>query len=56
MNLLQNIKQNVRSYPLKTHVSKNCQAVEDIREYATHITTSVPDQAQRVEYFIDRIL
>ena len=55
LNLLQNIKWNGRSYPLETHVSNHRQAVDDIAECASHITVSVPDKAQRVEYLIDSI-
>ena len=55
MNLLQNIKWNGRSYPLETHVSNHRQAVDDIIECSNHITVAVPDQSQRVEYFIDSI-
>ena len=50
MNLLQNIKCNWHSYPLETHVTNHRQEVEDLQECATHITTSVPDQGQRVDY------
>lgn len=55
MNLLQSIKWNGRSYPLETHVSNHRQAVDDLRECSDHITVSVPDQSQRVEYLIDSI-
>ena len=55
MNLLQNIKWNGRAYPLETHISNHRQAVDDIRECSNHITVSVPDEAQRVEYLIDSI-
>ena len=55
MNLLQNNKWNGRSYPLETHVSNHRQAIDDIRECSTHITVSIPDPAQRVEYLIDSI-
>ena len=55
MNLLQNIKWNGWSYPLENHVSNNSQSVEYLKEFSTHITTSIPDQAQRVEYLIDSI-
>ena len=55
MNLLQNIKWNGRSYPLESHVSNHRQAIDDLRECSEHITVSVPDQAQRVEYLIDSI-
>ena len=55
LNLLQHIKWNGRSYPLETHVSNHRQAVDDIEECSAHITVSVPDKAQRVEYLIDSI-
>ena len=55
LNLLQNIRWNGRSYPLETHVSNHRAAVDDLRECATHITVTVPDPAQRVEYLIDSI-
>jgi len=55
MNLLKNIKWNGRSYPLETHLSNHCQAVDDIRECSNHITVTVLDQSQRVEYLIDSI-
>jgi hypothetical protein len=55
LNLLQNIKWNGRAYPLESHVSNHRQAVDDIRECAEHITVSVPDNSQRVEYLIDSI-
>ena len=47
MKLPQIIKWNGRSYPLETKFSNHCQAVEDLQKHATHITTSVPYQAQR---------
>ncbi len=55
MNLLQTIKWNGRAYPLETHVSNHRQAVDDLKDCANHITVSVPDPAQRVEYLIDSI-
>ena len=55
MNLLQNIKWNGRSYPLESHVSNHRQAIDDLRECSEHITVSVPDQSQRVEYLIDSL-
>jgi hypothetical protein len=55
MNLLQSIKWNGRSYPLESHVSNHRQAIDDLRECSNHITVSVPDQSQRVEYLIDSI-
>ena len=55
LNLLTNIKWNGRSYPLETHVSNHRQAVDDIKECKEHITVTVPDGAQRVEYLIDSI-
>ena len=55
MNLLQTIKWNGRAYPLETHVSNHRQAVDDLKDCSNHITVSVPDQAQRVEYLIDSI-
>ena len=55
-NLLHNNQKNGRSYHLETNVSNHCQEVQYIQEFATNITTSVPDQAQRVEYLIDSIL
>lgn len=55
MNLLQNIKWNGRSYPLESHVSNHRQAVDDLKECSRHITVSVPDPSQRVEYLIDSI-
>ena len=55
MNLLQNIKWNGRAYPLESHVSNHRQALDDLRDCSNHITVSVPDDAQRVEYLIDSI-
>ena len=55
MNLLQNIKWNDRSYPLVSHVSNHRQAVDDLNECSDHITVTVPDPVQRVEYLIDSI-
>ena len=55
MHLLQNITWNGHFYPLKTHVSTHRQAVDDIAECSAHITVTVPDQSQRVEYLIDSI-
>ena len=55
MNLLQNIKWNGRAYPLETHVSNHRQSVDEIRECSTHITVTVPNHTQRVEYLIDSI-
>ena len=55
MNLLQNIKWNGRAYPLESHVSNHRSAVDDLRECSNHITVTVPDDAQRVEYLIDSI-
>ena len=55
MNLLQSIKWNGRSYPLETHVSNHRQAVDNLRDYSDHITVSVSDQSQRVQYLIDSI-
>ena len=55
MNILQNIKWNGRSYPLESHVSNHRQAVDDLKECSRHITVSVPDPSQRVEYLIDSI-
>lgn len=56
MHLLQNIKWNGRTYPLESHVSNHRTAVDDLRECSDHITVSVPDQSQRVEYLIDSIM
>ena len=56
MNLLQNIKHNERSYPLDNYVSNHFQKVEYFQECATHITTSVLDQYQQVEYPNYRVL
>ena len=56
MNLLQNIRCNGGYYPLGTHVYNNCQEVEGLWECDTHITNSVLDQAQWVEYLIGIIL
>jgi hypothetical protein len=55
MNLLQNIKWNGRAYPLESHVSNHRQAVDEIQECSSHVTASVPNQDQRVEYLIDSI-
>ena len=55
MNLLQNIKWNGRGYPLESHVSNHRQSVDELRECAGHITVSVPNESQRVEYLIDSI-
>ena len=55
MQLLQNTKWNGRSFPLESHVSNHRAAIDDLNECANHITVSVPDQSQRVEYLIDSI-
>ena len=55
LHLLQNIKWNGRSFPLESHVSNHRAAVDDLRECSSHITVTVPDPAQRVEYLIDSI-
>ena len=55
MHLLQNIKWNGRSFPLEAHVSNHRAAIDDLRECSAHITVTVPDQSQRVEYLIDSI-
>lgn len=55
MNLLQNVKWNGRAYPLESHVSNHRNAYDDLRECSTHITVSVPNDSQRVEYLIDSI-
>ena len=55
MNLLQNIKWNGRAYALESHVSNHRAAVDDLRECSMHITVSVPNEPQRVEYLIDSI-
>ena len=52
MNLPQNIKWSGRASPLKSHVSNHHQAVNDLRYCANHITVTVPDETQRVEYLI----
>ena len=56
MNLLQNIKWNGRNYTLEKHVSNHRQAVEDPSDCASHITVSIPDDSQKVEYLIDSIV
>ena len=53
LNHLQNIKWNGRAYPLESHVSNHRQAVDDLRECSTHITVTVPNDSQRVEYLLD---
>ena len=55
MHLIQNIKWNGRSYSLEKHVSDHRQAVDDIKECSAHVTISLPDDAQLVEYLIDSI-
>ena len=55
LNHLQNIKWNGRAYPLESHVSNHRQAVDDLRECSTHITVTVPNDSQRVEYLLDSI-
>ena len=55
MNLLQNIKWNKRSYPLKTHISNHCHAIDDIQECSQHITVTMPDDAHMVQYLSDSI-
>lgn len=55
MFVLQNIKWNGRAYPLETLVSNHRQAVDDIKDCSEHITVSVPDKSQCVEYLIDAI-
>ena len=55
LNLLTNIKWNGRSNPLERHVSNHRQALDDIKERKEHITVTVPDDSQRVEYLIDSI-
>ena len=55
MNLFQNIKWNGRAYPLESHVSNHRAAFDDLRECDQHITVSVPNDSQRVEYLIDSI-
>ena len=55
MNHLQNIKWNGRAYPLESHVSNHRQAVDDLRECSDHITVTVPNDSQRVEYLLDSI-
>ena len=55
MHFIQNIKWNGRSYSLEKHVSDHRQAVDDIKECSAHVTISLPDDAQRVEYLIDSI-
>ena len=55
MNFLQNLKWNGRSYPLETHVSNHRLAYDDLRDCSTHVTVTVPNPEQRVEYLIDSI-
>ena len=55
MNFLQNIKWNDCSYALETHISNQCQAVDDTSGCSEHITVAIPDQPQRVEYLLDSI-
>ena len=54
-NLLSNIKWNGQAYSLEKHVSNHRQAVEDLNDCANHITVSIPDPSQRVEFLIDSI-
>ena len=42
-------------YEMEKHVSNHRQAVEDLRDCSQHITVSVPDPSQRVEFLIDSI-
>ena len=55
MFVLQNIKWNGRAYPLETLVSNHRQAVDNIKYCSEHITVSVPDKSQCVEYLINAI-
>ena len=55
LHLLQSVKWNGRSFPMESHVSNHCAAVDDLRECSAHITVSVPSAEQRVEYLIDSI-
>lgn len=54
-NYLQNVKWNGRSYPLESHVSNHRVAFDDLRDCSNHITVTVPNGSQRVEYLIDSI-
>ena len=54
-NLLSNIKWNEQNYSLEKHVSNHRQAVEDLHDCGNHITVSIPDASQRVEFLIDSI-
>ena len=53
--MLQNVKCFGQSYPLEFHVYNHRMAIDDLYKCATHITVSVPDPAQRVEYLMDSI-
>ena len=52
---MQNTKWNGRSHSLEAHVSHHRSAIDELRECSQHITVTVPDDAQRVEYLIDSI-
>ena len=45
----------VRSYPLETHVSNHCLTHDNLRDCLAHVTVSVNNQEQHVEYLIDSI-
>ena len=51
-NFFQNIKWNGRNYSLEKYVSNHRQAHEDLADCSAHITVSVPDASQRVEFLI----
>ena len=53
--LLQQVKWNGKSFPLENHVSNHRSAADELRECSNHVTVSVPDPSQRVEYLIDSI-
>ena len=53
--LLQQVKWNGRYFPLEAHVSNHRSAADELCECSTHVTVSVPDPSQRVEYLIDSI-
>ena len=48
-------KWNGRNHPLETHVSNHRVAYDDLRDCSAHVTVTVPNPEQRVEYLIDSI-
>ena len=56
LNLLKNIKQNGRAYPLESNVYNHTQDHKDLMECSAHIQCAVPVQEQKVEHLIDSII